>query len=53
MSLALGAVPPIPEEKKRVAKLAFPKGNMYVTMREKLRSIFENEDFADVYPRRG
>lgn len=53
MSLAPSTIPAIPEETKRVAKLAFPKGNMYLTMRDKLGSIFENEDFADLYPRGG
>jgi transposase len=53
MTLAPGDIPEVPTETAKVAKAAFPKGNVYITMREKLGSIFENEDFADLYPRVG
>ena len=36
MSLKPELVPPIPEETKRVAKAAFPKGSTYMRMRAEL-----------------
>lgn len=38
-------VDPIPEQTARVAKAAFPKGTIYMTMRDELGAIFEDEDF--------
>ena len=35
----------IPEETARVAKAAFPKGNVYLTMRDELGPIFSDDDF--------
>jgi transposase len=46
-------VDPIPEETARVARAAFPKGTTYMTMRDELGAIFEDEDFANLFPRRG
>jgi transposase len=46
-------VDPIPEETARVAKAAFPKGTTYMTMRDELGAIFEDEDFAHLFPSRG
>lgn len=53
MSMPKGGIPPIPEETIRIAQSAFPKGNVYMSMRDKLGSIFKNEDFVDLYPRVG
>jgi transposase len=46
-------VDPIPQETARVAKTAFPKGNTLMKMRNELGTIFEDEDFAHLFPRRG
>jgi len=46
-------VDPVPEETARIAKAAFPKGNTLMRMRDELGAIFEDEDFADLFPRRG
>lgn len=46
-------IPPIPEQTVRVAKSAFPKGNLYMRLRDELGILFEDEDFASVYPLRG
>lgn len=46
-------VDPVPEETARVAKAAFPKGTPYMAMRDALGAIFEDEDFAALFPRRG
>jgi transposase len=40
---------PIPEETARVARLAFPKGNRYMTMRDELGTIYTDQDFADLF----
>ena len=46
-------VDPVPEETARVAHAAFPKGTPYMAMRDALGAIFEDEDFAALFPRRG
>src|SRR5215203_5881457 len=46
-------VDPVPEETARIARAAFPKGTPYMAMRDALGAIFEDEDFADLFPRRG
>jgi transposase len=43
----------IPGETARVAHAAFPKGNLYVHMRDTLGPIFTNPDFAALFPQRG
>ena len=53
MCLHPHSVEPVPEETARVAKAAFPKGTTYMTMRDELGVIFEDEDFAHLFPRRG
>ncbi len=46
-------VNPVPEETARVARTAFPKGNTLMRMKDELGTIFEDEDFARLFPRRG
>ena len=43
----------IPDLTKRVAQAAFPKGSVVMTMRDELGPIFEDEEFADLYPNLG
>ena len=43
----------IPEETIRVAQAAFPKGNVYLTLRDKLGPLFNNADFAALFDWRG
>ena len=43
----------IPEETAKVAKAAFPNGNIYLTLRENLGLIFEDQTFQDLYPSLG
>ena len=45
-------VDPVPEETSRVAKAAFPKGNTLMKMRDELGTIFEDKDFAHLFPDR-
>ena len=53
MSLKPEPIQPVPKETARVAKAAFPKGNLYLTLRDKLGTIFRDEDFADLFPKDG
>jgi len=53
MSLKPGPIHPVPEETIRVARAAFPNGNLYLTLREKLGPIFDDEDFIGLFPKDG
>ena len=53
MSLQPQAVYLVPEETARVARAAFPKGNVYMQMYDELGLIDENHQFATLFPRRG
>lgn len=53
MSLQPQEIPPIPEETRRVARAAFPKGNRYVRLRDELGTIFDDPLFAPWFPTRG
>jgi transposase len=44
---------PVPAETARVARAAFPDGNIYVRMRDALGSLYEDEAFAPLFPARG
>src|SRR2546421_3942232 len=43
----------IPEETARVARAAYPKGNLYMKMRDALGTIYQDESFAHVFPQNG
>ena len=43
----------IPEETRRVALAAFPKGNVYLTMHHKLGPLFTEVDFTGLFDWRG
>ena len=43
----------IPEETIRIARAAFPKGNVYMRMHDALGPIYANPDFAHLFPRDG
>ena len=53
MSLKPSPIQQVPEETARVARAAFPKGNIYLRLRDELGSVFADEDFADLFPVRG
>jgi transposase len=44
---------PVPEDTARVAEAAFPKGNLYMQMRDVLGTIYDDEDFAELFEVRG
>ena len=43
----------VPEDTTLVAKAAFPKGNLYMQMRDVLGSIYDDEDFSGLFEVRG
>ena len=40
----------VPEETAELARAIFPKGNLVMNLYDELGLIFEDEDFADLYP---
>jgi transposase len=53
MSLKPSVIDPVPRATARVARAAFPKGNLYMSMRDQLGTLFADLDFAALYPERG
>src|ERR671923_2644685 len=53
MSLRPHALEPVPEETARVARAAFPKGHPYLTLRDPLGTIFQDDDFINLYSHEG
>lgn len=53
MSLHPRPVFEVPEETARVARAAFPKGNIYLRIRDRLGVFFKDEQFAPLFSERG
>ena len=53
MSLQPHVVYLIPEETARVARAAFPKGNVYMRMRDTLGMVYDDQTFAALFPPQG
>ncbi len=53
MSLHPQPIPAIPEETARVAHTVLPQGNVYMQMRDELGTLFQDQDFLDLFPTRG
>src|SRR5438874_5559268 len=53
MSMKPREINSVPEETARVARAANPKGNVYMSMRDELGSIYQDQMFAALFPRRG
>ena len=53
MSLKQQPISPVPEETVRVACAAFPKGNVYLTLRDEIGTLYSDSDFAALYPTHG
>ncbi|MER5699557.1 IS5/IS1182 family transposase, partial [Streptomyces mirabilis] len=53
MSLRPVPVPSVPEATARVARAAFRKGCLAMRIRDELGPLFEDEQFARAFPRRG
>jgi len=50
MSLKLEVGRSVPEETRRVAKAAFPKGNVYLWIGDELGELYADHLFIDLYP---
>jgi len=46
-------IEPVPEETARIARAAFPKGNIYLRLRDEIGSLYTDETFADLFPTHG
>jgi transposase len=53
MSLKPEGLSPIPEETARVARAAYPKGNVWMRMRDELGTIYQDEAFAHLFSHTG
>src|SRR5262249_52045690 len=53
MSLHPHAPYPIPEETQRVARAAFPHGNLYMQVADHLGPLYHDAQFTALFPRRG
>ncbi len=53
MSLKSEPIGPIPDDTVRVARAAFPKGNVYMQMRDVLGAIYDDGLFAPLFAIRG
>jgi transposase len=53
MSLKPEPIDPVPEETARIARAAFPKGNLYLRLRDELGTLYQDDLFADLFPSRG
>ena len=53
MSLHPHPIDPVPEPTARVAHAAFPKGSLAIRIRDELGVIYQDEQFAPLFPTRG
>ena len=53
MSLKPEPIHPVPQETARVAKAAFPKGSIFMRMRDELGVLYQDEAFAALFPNNG
>lgn len=53
MCLQASFIAPVPELTARVARAAFPKGNLYLRMRDEFGTFFTDAQFADLFSTRG
>ena len=53
MTLHPQSVQPIPALTKEIAKEAFPNNNLYMMMRDRLGTFYNDWDFSDLFPRMG
>lgn len=53
MSLRPHAIAPVPDETARVARAAFPKGSLCLSLRDEIGVIYADHDFAALFPVRG
>lgn len=51
MSLKAEPIGPIPQETARLAKAVFPEGTTFMKMRDELGTLFQDEQFATLFPK--
>lgn len=49
MSIQAEQIFDVPELTAKVAQAAFPKGNLYLQLRNELGAIYQDEQFAELY----
>ena len=53
MVLHRQSIKPIPSLTKEIAEKAFPKGNLYMTLKDELDTFYDDGDFAELYSSEG
>jgi transposase len=53
MSLHPRRINPVPLSTSQVAIAAFPKGNLYLTMRDEIGTFYSDYDFETLFPQNG
>ena len=53
MTLLTSPIDAVPPSTAQVAKAAFPKGNIYLRMRDELGTIYDDDTFAALFPSQG
>jgi transposase len=53
MSMHSQPIPAISEETAHVARAILPQGNAYLQMRDELGTLYQDEDFRDLFPSHG
>ena len=53
MSLKPAALDHIPDQTARLARAAFPNGNIYRKVRDELGALYQDEAFLELFPTRG
>lgn len=49
MSIHPQPINPVPQETTRIARLAFPKGNCYLTLRDEIRTLYTDQAFTGLF----
>jgi transposase len=52
MSLHAQPIPEIPSETRRITKVALPKDNSITRLRDEFGTIYNDQNFKDVFPTR-
>jgi transposase len=53
MSLQAEDEYPIPKETRRIARAAFPKGTLCMRLADRLGTLYQDQQFATLFPPRG
>ena len=53
MCLKSVVIAAVPEETARVVRAIYPKGNLFMRIRDELGTLFEDGDFEDLFSDRG